>query len=174
MKLKSILKSITYSEILVVLIFIIYLVLPVSTPKVLSPYIESPLGMFLIFCITVFLFIGANPVLAVLFVFVSYTLLRRSAGGILPSASTAKMAKFTAPPNVTGQATYVQYTATDEEKKAEIAQEVAEVNPPPQQPYTLEEQVISKMAPVGKSETPIFTPSTFKPVSTNIGSASII
>jgi len=170
MKLKTLLKSITYSEILVILILVIYLVLPVNTPKALSPYIESPLGMFLIFCITVFLFIGANPVLAVLFVFVAYTLLRRSAGPV----SHAKMARFAATPNVTGQATYVQYTATDAEKKAEIVQEVAEVNPPPQQPYTLEEQVISKMAPIGKSETPVFTPSTFKPVSTNIGSASTI
>ena len=159
MKLQSILKSITFAELLVLSIFIIYLVLPIPTPNSISPYIESPLGMIVIFCITVALFLYANPILAILYIFVGYTLLRRSA-------------------IVSGQTAYIQYTATPAEKEAEIKREIKNETPPnqPSQPQqrTLEEEVVAKMAPIGKSELSVFTPSTFKPVATNVNGASSI
>lgn len=161
MKIKSILKSLTMVEILVGIVFIIYLVLPIPTPNMISPYIESPLGMIVIFCITVGLFLYSNPILAILYIFVGYTLLRRSAV-------------------VSGQSAYIQYTATDAEKTAEIQHQQIVETPPDHSPQpqqfdtTLEEEVVSKMAPVGKSELAVFMPSTYSPVATNVNGASPI
>ena len=161
MKLKSILKSLTMAEILVMVVFIIYLVLPIPTPNMLSPYIESPLGMIVIFCITVGLFLYSNPILAILYIFVGYTLLRRSAV-------------------VSAQSAYIQYTASDAKKAAEI-QKQQQTETPPQhdsQPQAgssiLEVEVVSQMAPIGKSELAVFTPSTYSPVATNLNGASPI
>lgn len=153
------------SEALVFAIFVMYLVLPISTPSWMSPYIESPLGLIAIFCITVSLFLYSHPVLAVLYIFVAYTLLRRSAV-------------------VHSKTSYVQYTNTPIERAIEIKQEIADGTPPHEeprtvdvsieQPVTLEEQIVMEKAPVGRSETTIFVQSTFKPVMTNIGTASVI
>ena len=78
MKFKNLLKTIKPAEILVLVIFVLYLILPVSTPSIMSPYIESPMGLLLIFGLTISLFIYSHPILGVLFIFVAYTLLRRS------------------------------------------------------------------------------------------------
>lgn len=157
MKLKSILKSITYVEMVVLAIFIIYLVLPIPTPNMISPYIESPLGMIVIFCIIVALFLYSNPILAILYIFVAYTLLQRSA-------------------IVSGQSAYVQYTATPAERNAEIQEQIKAATPPqqPVESQTLEEDIVNKMAPVGKSELSAFVPSSYKPVATNVNGASPI
>jgi len=158
-------KSVKTSEALVFAIFVMYLVLPISTPSWMSPYIESPLGLVAIFCITVSLFLYSHPVLAVLYIFVAYTLLRRSAV-------------------VHSKTSYIQYTNTPEERAIEIKQEIADGTPPyeeprtadvsAEQPVTLEEQIVMEKAPIGHSETTIFVQSTFKPVMTNIGTASEI
>ena len=156
MKLPAILKSITLAEILIIVIFIVYLVLPIPTPNMLGPYIESPLGMIVILLITIALFVYSHPILAVLYIFVGYTLLRRSSV-------------------VAGQTAYIQYTPSKMQRAAEIKSEVAEnINLPPQNPNTLEEEVVSKMAPIGKSELSAIMPSGFKPVLANAKDAASI
>lgn len=156
MKLPAILKSITLVEILIIVIFIVYLVLPVPTPNVLSPYIESPLGMIVILLITIALFIYSNPILAVLYIFVGYTLLRRSSV-------------------VAGQTAYIQYTPTKVERAAEIKSEIAQnINLPPQSPNTLEEEIVNKMAPIGKSELSSIISTGYKPVLANSNGAASI
>lgn len=153
-KLPAILKSITLAEILIIVIFIVYLILPVPTPNILSPYIESPLGMIVILLITIALFVYSNPILAVLYIFVGYTLLRRSSV-------------------IAGQTAYIQHTPSKMQRAAEIKAEVEQnINLPPQPPNTLEEEVISKMAPIGKSELSAVIPSGYKPVLANSNDAS--
>ena len=98
MKFKNLLKSIKPAEIVVLVIFVLYLIFPINTPSVLSPYIESPVGLLILFCVTVSLFVYSNPAIAVLFILVAYTLLRRSA-------------------TVKNKTHYVQYTKTAVEKK---------------------------------------------------------
>lgn len=165
MKLQSMMKSVKISEALVFAIFVMYLVLPISTPTWMSPYIESPLGLVSIFCITVSLFLYSHPVLAILYIFVAYTLLRRSAV-------------------VHSKATYIQHTNTPSERAVEIKQEITDGTPPheeprsadltAEQPVTLEEQIVMEKAPVGHSETNVFVKTSFQPVTTNVGSASNI
>lgn len=155
MKFLSTLKKMSILEMFVIAIFIVYVIFPISTPAFVAPYIESPLGMIVIFCITVFLFIYSNPVLAVLYVFVAYELLRRSAKVLRPSP----------------QSNYIQYTQPDVKKETELKKMKDEM---PIENTTLEEVVVAKMAPIGKSELITFSAATFKPVATNVQGASML
>ncbi len=164
MNLKSLLKKITLPEILVLAVFVLYLVFPVSTPSDLAPYIESPLGMLCIFAIGIGLFVYTNPCLGVLFLFVAYTLLRRS----------------TVVKNTTH---YVQHTKSSNQKNSDAEKQIADAtpheeprnaNPSATQPVTLEEEVILERAPIGKTEKLAIVQTTFKPVATNTIGTSLI
>ena len=139
----------------VIAIFIVYIIFPIGTPVFLAPYIESPLGMIVIFCITVFLFIYSNPILAVLYVFVAYELLRRSTKAIRPAP----------------QSNYIQYTQPEVKKETELKKMKDEL---PIENTTLEEVIVANMAPIGKSEPITFSAATFKPVATNVQGASML
>jgi len=158
------LKKVKPVEILVFIVFALYLVFPVTTPSTLSPYIESPLGLLVLFCAMVAMFVYSSPVLAILFVFVAYTLLRRSA-------------------TVRNKAHYVQQTKETGAKKRDVQKQVDAATPPTETPRTvdikikqettLEEEVVQERAPIGRSEPVNFLHSSYKPVSTNVaGSAS--
>lgn len=165
MNLKLLLKKITLPEILVLVVFVLYLVFPVSTPSELAPYIESPLGLLTIFAITVGLFLHTHPFLGVLYLFVAYTLLRRSSV-------------------VKNTAQYVQVTKTSTQKMSDVKKQVTEATPPQEevrnvnpdstQPITLEEEVVMQRAPIGKNEKITIMQTTFKPVATNTIGASMV
>ena len=139
MKLPQVFKSLSSLESSLLVVFILYLVLPIQTPQVLAGAVDSPLGMLAIFIVTIYLFFYSNPVLAIVYVFVAYELLRRSS-------------------QVTGRVGIVQYTPTQVKKDSELRA----MNPPVVE--TLEEQVVQKMAPIGRSDPIVYTSSTFKPV----------
>lgn len=142
-------KSFTKLEISLLVIFILYVILPIQTPDFLAGAIDSSLGMLTVFIITVYLFIYVSPILGVVYIFVAYELLRRSA-------------------NRTGKVAMIKYTPTQAKKDAELNA----LNPPKSE--TLEEHVIQKMAPIGHSEPSVFTSSTYKPVADNINNATFI
>lgn len=58
-------------------IFVIYLVFPVNVP-IINDLIASPIGFIVIFIVSILLFLYTNPILAILYIFVAYELLRRS------------------------------------------------------------------------------------------------
>jgi hypothetical protein len=148
MKLPQVFKSLSSLESSLLVVFILYLVLPIQTPQVLAGTVDSPLGMLVIFIVTIYLFFYSNPVLAIVYVFVAYELLRRSS-------------------QVTGRVGIVQYTPTQVKKDSEMRA----MNPPVVE--TLEEQVVQKMAPIGRSDPIVYTSSTFKPVAEKIDGASM-
>ena len=76
-KVKS-LRNMKSWEILLLVLFIIYIIFPFQTPAPLASFIESPLGIIVLFCIIIYLFIYTNPILGVIYIFVAYELLRRS------------------------------------------------------------------------------------------------
>lgn len=161
MKIPSFLKSIHSTELVLIAIFIVYLVFPINTPRIMAPYIESPLGVVVIFAVTVYLFIYSHPILAILYIFVGYELLRRSGSNLLGNIKVMK-------PSNTGQTAYIQTTPKESERDAEMKS----MNPTQSTP--LEVQVIDQMAPVGKSEPLSFINTGFKPVSDNLNGASLI
>lgn len=149
MEIPKILKSFNNLELILLSCFIIYIVFPITTPSFLAGFIESSLGMLLLFLVTIFLFFYTNPILGVIFVFVAYELLRRSS-------------------HLIGKAAIIQHTPSQLKKDLEMSS----MNPPKRE--TLEEEMVEKMAPVGKSELSIYTPSSFKPVAESVGSASLV
>jgi hypothetical protein len=65
-------------EIGLLILFILYIIFPFPTPNVIASFVESPLGMVVLFCITLSLFVYTNPILGVVYILVAYELLRRS------------------------------------------------------------------------------------------------
>jgi len=132
-------KSITPVDAVLFILFIIYLVFPINTPGFLANMIDTPLGMIVIFAITISLFVYTNPILGILYIFVAYELLRRSS-------------------KQTGVSAYIQYTPT----QAKRNQEMKNMNPPAS--TSLEEEIVLKMAPIGHSDKNVYIESTFVPM----------
>ena len=171
LKIPNILKSIQTSEILLFVLFVVYLVFPVKTPAMIAPYIESPLGMGIIVLITIYLFLYSNPILAILYIFVGYELIRRS--GISNDAKMNPTNKVVfegevkiMDPETSGQVAYIQNTPSEETRTAEMK----ELNP--KQVVTLEEDMVNEYAPIGTSAPIAMIESSFKPVSDNLKGAS--
>jgi hypothetical protein len=127
--------------------FVFYLVFQIDTPQLLIPYIDSGMGMVTIIGIALYFFLYKHPVLGVLSLFTAYEVLRRS---------TVRLNRITLfEPNP------VQ-TTIDNEMKA--------MNPP--KLFTLEEQVVSSMAPLPKASPKDYLESSYKPAFESIHEAT--
>ena len=128
-------------------LFVFYLVFQIDTPQLLVPYIDSGMGMVTIIGVALYLFLYTHPILGVISIFVAYEVLRRS------TVRLNRVIMFEPNP--------VQATI-DSEMKA--------MNPP--KLFTLEEQVVSSMAPLPKASPSDYVESSYKPVSESIHEAS--
>jgi hypothetical protein len=169
MKYFSKLKRMSILEIIVIAIFIVYVIFPIGTPIFLAPYVESAIGMIVLFCIVVFLFIYSNPILAVLFVFVAYELLRRSTKTTTSTPKATNYISYAQPPE-NARDTVVAAS----ERQTLLVDQINANTSLVEDRITLEEAVISQMAPIGKTEPTSYITSTFKPVATNVQGASPI
>jgi len=173
MKIPNILKSIQSSEILLFVLFVVYLIFPIKTPVMIAPYIESPLGMIVIILITIYLFLYSNPILAILYIFVGYELIRRSNVSNDTKMNPINKVRFDGEVKVmdgekSGQVAYIQNTPSEETRAAEMQS----LNP--KQKVTLEEDMVNEYAPIGTSAPIAIIESSFKPVSDNLKGASFI
>jgi hypothetical protein len=153
-KIKTLVKSASPLEIALFILFVLYLVLPINTPPILAPLIDSPIGMVTIFAVTLYLFLYTNPILGILYIFVAYELLRRSGGSI-----------FGADTGPSGETAYIEYSPSQEKRNSDLQ----EMNPV--KSTSLEEDVVQKMAPVGHSDQSSYINSDFKPVTGNVHNA---
>jgi hypothetical protein len=149
MEITNMMKSLSKTEMLLLAAFVIYVVAPIPVPTFLAGVFDSSLGILMLFVATLFLFFYVNPILGVVFIFVAYEILRRSA-------------------QFTGRTAILQYTPTQIKKDIQMKA----MNPVKTE--TLEEEVVNKMAPVGHSDISVYTESTFKPVAEKVGSASLV
>jgi len=129
-------------------LFVLFIVLPVEVPSIIANLVDNTLGMVGLFILGVYMYLHVSPVLAVLFVFVAYELLRRCC-------------------KTTGKAIIMKHTPTQAKKD----EKMKKMNPPKKE--TLEEQVVDQMAPIGKSEIASYVSTTFKPVAEDVGTASV-
>ncbi len=134
-------------ELVLVIIFIVYLILGLKTPEPIANIIDTLVGKIVIILIVIYLFMHANPILAVLALFVAFDLMRRS------SAATG----FDA----------LKKYAPSEEKK------ISQFTAFNQFPYTLEQEVVAKMAPIMNSGSSL-TQASYKPLLDNLYDASPI
>jgi len=137
MKLDNFLKSVSTLEIILFIVFVVYLVFNIPTPGFLIPVIDSPLGLGIIVVTTIYTFFYTTPILAILSVLVAYELLRRS--------SVISAIEYPVSP----------YLPTQHKKDVVIKQ----MNPV--KTVTLEEEVIHTMAPVGKNDTATFVDTSY-------------
>jgi hypothetical protein len=130
-----------------VILLIVYLILGFKTPEPIANMVDSLVGKIVIFIIVIYLFMHSNPILAVLSLLVAFDLIRRS------SAATGLDA--------------LQKYAPSEQKKTS---QFTAFN---QFPYTLEQEVVAKMAPIMKSGSSI-SQASYKPLLDNTYDASPI
>ena len=147
MKLLNTFKKMTKLEIALSILFVLFIILPLGVPDLFANLIDTSLGMIVIFGLAVYMFFHVNPVVAVLFVFVAYELLRRSS-------------------NKTGKAIIQKHTPTQAKKD----EKMKKMNP--EKKETLEEEIVDKMAPVGKSDMISYVTTSFSPVAEEVNGAS--
>ena len=134
--LNELLEKKNMSQLFLVILFIIYLVVDFKTPESVATMIDSTVGKVMVAVVALLLFAYSNPILGVLGVFVAFHLIR--------NASIR-----------TGMAGLEEYAPTEEKKWSPF-------NKNNQFPYTLEEEVVKKMAPQ-KFNTD-YTKATFQPL----------
>lgn len=149
MKLLDTFKKMSNMEMLLGLVFILFIILPVDVPMMLANVVDSSIGMVVLFALAVYMFTITTPVLAVLFVFVAYELLRRSC-------------------KATGKKVIMKHTPTQEKKD----EKMKKMNPVKK--ATLEEEIVDKMAPVGRSDMISYITTTFSPVAEDLAGASLL
>lgn len=151
MKFPAAITSVPPYELVLFIIFVLYVVFPMDMPLTIATWIDSALGMVVLFALTVYLFLYSNPLLGVIFVFVAYELIRRSS-------------------NVTARTAIIQYTPSQEKKDVVLQSLNA-----PLEKKTLEEEMVEIRAPIGKSTPAEYLESDFKPVSDKlISGASVV
>jgi hypothetical protein len=134
-------------EFILVILMIIYLILGFNTPDIIANMVDNVIGKVVIILIVIYLFIHSNPILAVLAALVAFDLMRRSS-------------------STTGIAALQKYAPSEKKKMSQFTA----FN---QFPYTLEQEVVSKMAPIVHSGSSISSAS-YKPLLDNLYDAAPI
>jgi hypothetical protein len=142
------LKSVTPLELLLFIVFVIYIVLPIQTPTVMAGYIDSPVGYLIMFVLAIYLFNYTTPLLGIVFLFVAHQLISRTA-------------------KVVGSSAEVPRGSSQEQKDRRMVQ----MNPPAT--LTLEEEVIAKMAPTTNITDEIPNADSFLPNAPQLTGASM-
>jgi hypothetical protein len=143
----ELLKKEHMGEFILVILMIIYLVLGLRTPDIIAIMIDNLVGKVVIVLVVIYLFLYSNPILAVLATLVAFDLIRRSDSN-------------------TGLGALQAYAPTEKKKMSQFTA----FN---QFPYTLEQEVVAKMAPIVRSGSPLSSAS-YKPILDNLYDASPI
>ena len=141
----SLLKKEHMGELVLVVLFIIYLIMGSKTPEPVAGMVDTLVGKIVILITIIYLFMHANPILAVLALFVGFDLIRRSS-------------------MATGIDALQKYAPTEEKKSSQFTA----FN---QFPYTLEQEMVAKMAPA-KSSGFSLSQASYKPLMDNLYDAS--
>jgi len=144
----SLLKKENMAELLLVIIIIIYLIMGYETPEAVSSILDSALGKLSLFLIVIYMFVYTSPVLGILSIFVAFTLLNNA--------------------NHMNNMNEIihKYVPSEANKKQQF-------NAFNQFPYTLEQEVVHKMAPLIQNGTTL-TKAGYKPNLVNLYDASPI
>jgi hypothetical protein len=132
-------------ELLLAIIFIIYLIMGYKTPRAVANIVDSIVGKIIVFGIVIYMFTNSNPILAVLTLMVAFDLVRRS---------------YVASGNY-GINNYMPSEGTKNEQFTAMNQF----------PYTLEQEMVKRMAPIIPTGTSMKKPS-YKPLLDNLYDAA--
>ena len=147
--MKFIGKRQSIGEVILSILFVIYIVMNYKTPHWVSEMVDTLLGKVIVLLIFSSLFFYANPIVAILGFVVAILLIRRS------SMSTGTYA-------------LAHYMPSEEKKESQFTA----YN---QFPYTLEQEIVKKMAPINRMGNTMFdSKPSYKPLLENLHDASPI
>ena len=132
-------------QVILVILFLIYIVMGYKTPDSLASMIDTMIGKLVVIGFALALLFYCNPILGVLGLLVAFLLIQRSS-------------------ITNGSAALNAYYPTEKKKYSNLTA----MN---QFPYTLEQEVVSKMAPINNTINPDAV-SNFMPVLDNIHDAA--
>ena len=141
----ELLKKEHMGEFILVVLMIIYLVMGLRTPNTIANMVDNIIGKVVIILIVIYLFMHANPILAVVAALVAFDLMRRSS-------------------ETTGLGALQAYAPSEQKKMSQFTA----FN---QFPYTLEQEVVAKMAPIVRSGSSL-TSASYKPLLNNLYDAA--
>lgn len=143
--LKDLLKKQHTGELVLIVLMVIYLVMGFKTPELVANMVDNIIGKVVIILVVIYLFLYTNPILAVVAALVAFDLMRRSS-------------------ETTGLGALQAYAPSEEKKMSQFTA----FN---QFPYTLEQEVVAKMAPIVRSGASLSRAS-YKPLLDNLHDAS--
>ena len=141
----ELLKKEHMGEFILVILMVIYLVMGFRTPGMIANLIDNIIGKVVIILVVIYLFMHSNPILAVVAALVAFDLMRRSS-------------------ETTGLGALQAYAPSEQKK-------ISQFTAFNQFPYTLEQEVVAKMAPIVRSGSSLNTAS-YKPLLNNLHDAS--
>ena len=146
--LTSLFKKEHMGQLILAILFVIYLIMGYNTPEPVAGLIDTLGGKVAVIIIVIVLFANSNAILGILGLLVAYKLIRGSS----VTTGTYALQKYLP----TQEKVNSQFTAFN------------------QFPYTLEQEVVKKMAPLNHSNEFLGSPATYKPVLDNIRDSAYI
>ena len=167
------LKKFDVFDIILLVLFVVYIVFPVSTPQWFVPFLDSPIGMVVIFIVTVSLFVYRSPILGVLFIFVAYELIRRSiiAPNFMNTPSVQNAGAVSSQEEPVNHAPQQEFVY--DHKPLEVVLPREPESPDSFAYKSLEEEIINVRAPVGQSDPMQMVTTSFLPVAHSVKNASM-
>jgi hypothetical protein len=142
----DLLKKRNMGQLVLVFLFVLYLLMGTQTPEPLANMIDTPFGKVLVVLIALMLFAYSNPILGILGLVVAYTLIQSAT-------------------QTTGLGALERYKPTEEKKWSPF-------NARHQFPYTLEQEVVKKMASTQFNPTYVKAP--YRPILDDTHDASYL
>ena len=146
--MEDLFKKENMGQIILIILFIIYLIMGYNTPEPIASIIDTTYGKIFVILIALVLFAFTNPVLGIIGFLVAYELIRKSS-------------------ILTGTYGLDKYLPTETKKFTELTA----LN---QFPYTLEQEVVKKMAPIRQQNDMSQEKTSFVPVLDNLYDAAPI
>ena len=133
------------SQLILTIILIAYLILGLQTPQPIAFLVNNMVGKLVIILIVIYMFLHMNPILAVISLVAAFDLIRRSSNTVYNDLLQT-------------------YIPSEENKMGQFTA----FN---QFPYTLEQEVVKKMAPIVQSGS-VMNKATYQPLLDNLYDAS--
>jgi len=135
------------SQLILTIILIAYLILGLQTPQPIAFLVNNMVGKLVIFLIVIYMFLHMNPILAVISLVAAFDLIRRSSNTVYNDLLQT-------------------YIPSEENKMGQFTA----FN---QFPYTLEQEVVKKMAPIVQSSSSL-SQASYKPLLDDTHDASTL
>jgi hypothetical protein len=143
----------TNLDYVLIILFLLFILLQIEIPQVLAEVVDTPFGMGIIIISALYLFFYTNPILGVLGLIAAYEILRRSA------KQTGNYGFKYLPSQESRDRQFTQMNSSD----------IVGAAPAAGSGETLEEQIISTMAPIqGAAKNTDYVETSFKPMMESI------